>query len=138
MTTFFNYNNFYYKNNRRKHFQHLTKIQTERGLSFLTRTCKTTGRPETARQPIFTVVRGWKEKMDETKVRRDYQMPSKVTISRRLVGKNLLVIVSNVYAPNDHNEEYCNHLKDIMLDIQIVHQTLPVIMLADFNIVLED
>ena len=56
----------------------------------------------------------------------------------KLVGKNLSVIVSNVYAPNDHNEEYFNHLKDIMLDIQIVHPTLPVIMLGDFNIVLED
>ena len=46
--------------------------------------------------------------------------------------------MSNVYAPNDHNEEYFNHLKDIMLDIQIVHPTLPVIMLGDFSIVLED
>ena len=44
----------------------------------------------------------------------------------------------NVYAPNDHNEEYFDHLKDIMLDIQIGHPTLPVIMLGDFNIVLED
>ena len=41
----------------------------------------------------------------------------------------------NVYAPNDHNEEYFDHLKDIMLDIQIVHPTLPVIMLGDFYIV---
>ena len=32
----------------------------------------------------------------------------------KLVGKNLSVIVSNVYAPNDHNEEYFNHLKDII------------------------
>ena len=56
----------------------------------------------------------------------------------KLVGKNLSVIVSNVYAPNDLNEEYFDHLKDIMLDIQIVHPTLPVIMLGDFNIVLED
>ena len=55
----------------------------------------------------------------------------------KLVGKNLSFIVSNVYAPNDHNEEYFDHLKDIMLDIQIVHPTLPVIMLGDFNIVLE-
>ena len=39
---------------------------------------------------------------------------------------------------NEHNEEYFDHLKDIMLDIQIVHPTLPVIMLGDFNIVLED
>ena len=46
--------------------------------------------------------------------------------------------MSYVYAPNDHNEEYFDHLKDIMLDIQIVHLTLPVIMLGDFNIVLED
>ena len=46
--------------------------------------------------------------------------------------------MSNVYAPNDHNEEYFNHLKDIMLDIQIVHPTLPEIMLGDLNIVLED
>ena len=30
-----------------------------------------------------------------------------------------------------------DHLKDIMLDIQIVHPTLPVIMQGDFNIVLE-
>ena len=52
----------------------------------------------------------------------------------KLVGKNLSVIVSNVYAPNDHNnEEYFDHLKDIMLDIQIVHPTLPVIMLGDFR-----
>ena len=50
----------------------------------------------------------------------------------KLVGKNLSVIVSNVYAPNDHNEEYFDHLKDIMLDIQIVHPTIPVIMLGDF------
>ena len=50
------------------------------------------------------------------------------------VGKNLSVIVSNVYAPNDHNEEYFDHLKDIMLDVQIVHPTLPIIMLEDFNI----
>ena len=56
----------------------------------------------------------------------------------KLVGKNLSVIVSNVYAPNDHNEEYFDHLKDIMLDIQIVHPTIPVITLGDFNIVLED
>ena len=53
----------------------------------------------------------------------------------KLVGKNLSVIVSNVYAPNDLNEEYFDHLKDIMLDIQIVHPTLPVIMLGDFYIV---
>ena len=38
----------------------------------------------------------------------------------------------------DHSEEYFDHLKDIMLDIQIIHPTLPVIMLGDFNIVLED
>ena len=46
----------------------------------------------------------------------------------------------NVHAPNDHNEEYFDHLKDIMLDSQIVHPTLLVIMLGDedFNIVLED
>ena len=56
----------------------------------------------------------------------------------KLVGKNLSIIVSNVYAPNDHNEEYFNHLKDIMLDIQIVHPTLPVIRLGEFNIVLGD
>ena len=55
----------------------------------------------------------------------------------KLVGKNLSVIVSNVYAPNDHSEEYFDHLNDIMLDIQIVHPTLPVIMLGDFNIALE-
>ena len=30
------------------------------------------------------------------------------------MGKNLSVIVSNVYAPNDLNEEYFNHLKDII------------------------
>ena len=53
----------------------------------------------------------------------------------KLVGKNLSVIV---YAPNDHNEEYFDHLKDIMLDIQIVHPKIPVIMLGDFNIVFED
>ena len=29
----------------------------------------------------------------------------------KLVGKNLSVIVSNVYAPNDHNEEFFDHLK---------------------------
>ena len=59
-------------------------------------------------------------------------------VKLKLVGKNLSVLVSNVYAPNDHNEEYFDHLKDIMLDIQIVHPTLPVLMLGDFNIVLEN
>ena len=49
----------------------------------------------------------------------------------KLVGKNLSIIVSNVYAPNNHNEEYFDHLKEIMLDIHIVHPTLPVIMLGD-------
>ena len=49
----------------------------------------------------------------------------KVELVVKLVGKNLSVIVSNVYAPNDHNEEYFDHLKDIMLDIQIVHPTIP-------------
>ena len=44
----------------------------------------------------------------------------------------------NVYAPNDHNEEYFDHLKDIMLDIQIGHPTLPVIMLGDVNVILEE
>ena len=56
----------------------------------------------------------------------------------KLLGKNLSVIVSNVYAKNDHIEEYFDHLKDIMLDIHRVHPKLPVIMLGNFNIVLED
>ena len=43
-----------------------------------------------------------------------------------------IVIVSNVYAPNDHNEEYFDDLKDIMLDIQIVHPTLPVLETSNF------
>ena len=42
------------------------------------------------------------------------------------------------FTPNDHNEEYLDHLKGMILDIQIVHPTLPVIMPGDFNIVLED
>ena len=44
----------------------------------------------------------------------------------KLVGKNMSLTVSNVYASHDHNEDYFDNLVDIMLDIQIVHPTLPI------------
>ena len=47
-------------------------------------------------------------------------------------------IIGNVYAPTDHNENYFNQLKDIILDIQTGNPTYSVIILVDFNITLED
>ena len=43
-----------------------------------------------------------------------------------------------MYNSDDHNEEYFDNLKDIIIDIQVVHPILPIIILGDFNIVLED
>ena len=45
-----------------------------------------------------------------------------------LVSKNISVVISNVYATNDHNFAYFDYLKDIMLDIQVVHPTLPIML----------
>ena len=39
-------------------------------------------------------------------------------VIRRLKNDNLSLILANVYAPTDHNENYFNQLKDIILRIQ--------------------
>ena len=45
--------------------------------------------------------------------------------------------VANVYAPNNHNANYFNQLKDLILDTQNDHPTHSVIIIGDFNITLE-
>ena len=39
-------------------------------------------------------------------------------IISRFKNNNLALIIANVYAPNDHTDNYFNQLKDLMLDIQ--------------------
>ena len=58
-------------------------------------------------------------------------------IISRLKNNNLSLIIANVYAPNDHNVNYFNQLKDLVLDIQTDHPTYSVIIMGDFNITLE-
>ena len=56
----------------------------------------------------------------------------------RLKNDNLSFIIANVYAPSDHNENYFNEFKDIILDIKNANPTCSVIILGDFNITMDD
>ena len=55
----------------------------------------------------------------------------------RFKNETIALIVANVYAPNDHNSNYFNHLKDLMLDTMNDYRTYSVIIMGDFNITLE-
>ena len=48
----------------------------------------------------------------------------------KLVRNNLSVIVGNVYTPNDHNEEYFDHLKDLSALTSFINWPLFIDLLA--------